>query len=114
MPAIGWHCIEHQFRFFHYLFPHAFLDSRYNFGYTRAMKTAISIPDTLFHAAEQFAHAKGLSRSELYARALHWYLQSNRPEDITQLLNEVYADEDSTLDPAITAAQLQIVAKEDW
>jgi hypothetical protein len=34
------------------------------------MKTAISIPDPLFAAAEQFAHDNGLSRSELFARAV--------------------------------------------
>ncbi|MEM6753148.1 MAG: ChpI protein, partial [Cyanobacteria bacterium P01_C01_bin.38] len=33
------------------------------------MKTAISIPDPLFEAAEQFAKRLGLSRSELYAMA---------------------------------------------
>ena len=78
------------------------------------MKTAISLPDPLFQAAEQFAHAKGLSRSELYARALHWYLQTNRPQDITQVLNEVYATEESKLDPAVMAAQLHLLEKEDW
>lgn len=34
----------------------------------RAMKTAISIPDPIFEAAEGFARRLGMSRSELYAR----------------------------------------------
>ncbi|MFV9507021.1 MAG: hypothetical protein AB4911_20925 [Oscillochloridaceae bacterium umkhey_bin13] len=38
------------------------------------MKTAISIPDPLFEAAEQYAQDKGLSRSELYAKAIQHYL----------------------------------------
>jgi metal-responsive CopG/Arc/MetJ family transcriptional regulator len=34
------------------------------------MKTAISIPDTLFEQAEAYAEQHNLSRSELYAHAL--------------------------------------------
>ncbi|KPV44702.1 hypothetical protein SE17_44185 [Kouleothrix aurantiaca] len=64
------------------------------------MKTAISLPDPLFHEAEQFAQARGLSRSELYARALELYLQAHRQQDITEALNHLYSDEPSTLDPA--------------
>ena len=69
------------------------------------MKTAISIPDPLFEAAEQFAHANGLSRSELFARAVQLYLQTFHYQGITDALNQVYADQTSTLDPALTAAQ---------
>ena len=43
---------------------------RYNQGYTRGMKTAISIPDPVFRSAERLAARLGLSRSELYCRAL--------------------------------------------
>jgi metal-responsive CopG/Arc/MetJ family transcriptional regulator len=38
------------------------------------MKTAISIPEQLFEAAEQFARGRGMSRSELYTTALRQYL----------------------------------------
>ncbi|MCI5211777.1 MAG: ChpI protein, partial [Candidatus Electrothrix sp. ATG2] len=34
------------------------------------MKTAISIPDKLFTAADQYAKKHGFSRSSLYAKAL--------------------------------------------
>jgi metal-responsive CopG/Arc/MetJ family transcriptional regulator len=51
------------------------------------MKTAISIPDPLFQAAERL----GLSRSELYATALREYLQSHREINITQELDALYA-----------------------
>ncbi len=38
------------------------------------MKTAVSIPDELFHQAETAARREGLSRSRLYSRALAVYL----------------------------------------
>src|ERR1041384_6218880 len=44
--------------------------ARYNPGYTRGMKTAISIPDSIFHDADALAKRLGISRSELYARAV--------------------------------------------
>src|SRR5215213_702011 len=59
------------------------LDIRYNNSYTINMKTAISLPDKLFQTAEAFAQEHGLSRSELYARALLLFLQAQRYEGIT-------------------------------
>ena len=78
------------------------------------MKTAISIPDPLFEAAEQFAHDNGLSRSQLFARAIQLYLQTYRYHGITDALNQVYAEEPSALDPALAATQTRALAKEDW
>jgi metal-responsive CopG/Arc/MetJ family transcriptional regulator len=90
------------------------LDRWYNSGYTIGMKTAISLPDPLFAAAEQFAQERGLSRSELYAKALQFYLQSYQTQTIIESLNQVYASTSSTLDPPLVAAQLQALRKEDW
>jgi metal-responsive CopG/Arc/MetJ family transcriptional regulator len=78
------------------------------------MKTAISIPDPLFQEAEQFAQENGLSRSELYARALQVYLAHHRPQAITQALNEIYSQEDSRIELGLLAAQASILQKEDW
>jgi metal-responsive CopG/Arc/MetJ family transcriptional regulator len=78
------------------------------------MKTAISIPDPLFQEAEQFAQENGLSRSELYARALQVYLAHHRPQAITQALNEIYDQEDSRIEPGFLAAQVTLLQKEDW
>jgi metal-responsive CopG/Arc/MetJ family transcriptional regulator len=78
------------------------------------MKTAISIPDPLFQAAEEFAQEQGLSRSELYVRAIRLYLQTHRYHGITETLDKVYAAEASRLDPAIAAAQARSIPKEDW
>lgn len=78
------------------------------------MKTAISVPDPLFEAAEQFAHEQGWSRSELYARALRAYLQAHRYDGITDALDQIYDRQPSQLDPAITAAQVRILPQDEW
>ncbi|MFN6560110.1 MAG: CopG family ribbon-helix-helix protein [Nostoc sp. ChiSLP01] len=78
------------------------------------MKTAISIPDPLFEAAEQFAKRMGLSRSELYAVALQEYLQTHKREQVTKQLDAVYADEDSSLDPFFVQLQADTLSEETW
>lgn len=78
------------------------------------MKTVISIPDPLFEAAEQFAKHKGLSRSQLYAVALQEYLRSHKPDQITEQLDAVYADEDSSLDPLFVSLQAHTISEENW
>jgi len=42
------------------------------------MKTAISLPDSVFDEAEALAQQLGLSRSELYTKALRAYLKKDR------------------------------------
>jgi metal-responsive CopG/Arc/MetJ family transcriptional regulator len=80
------------------------------------MKTAISIPDSIFQAAEQLAKRKGLSRSELYAQAVSAYVSSHRHDDVTELLNQVYSPEgeNSQVEPAILALQRRSLSKETW
>jgi metal-responsive CopG/Arc/MetJ family transcriptional regulator len=78
------------------------------------MKTAISIPEPLFQLAERHAQAKGLSRSELYAKALRLYLASVGAQEVTEALNNLYAAEESSLEAAYIAAQSQVLTKEDW
>lgn len=79
------------------------------------MKTAISIPDPLFQAAEEFAHAHGLSRSELYARAMGEYLDEHGEERITEQLNQVYGEpgEESSLEPELMEMQRRSVQWDD-
>ncbi len=78
------------------------------------MKTAISLPDPLFAAAEQYAEEQGLSRSELYAQALAYFLQTQRYRSVTETLDRLYAETDSALDPALGTAQTRAVMHEDW
>jgi hypothetical protein len=47
----------------------------YNLSYTPLVKTAISIPDEVYEAAEKLADELKMSRSELYARAVSEYVE---------------------------------------
>ena len=78
------------------------------------MKTAISIPDEIFDAAEELAHRLGLSRSELYARSVADFVERQRRDDVTARLNGVYADGDECLDPILERLQLASLRREDW
>ncbi len=78
------------------------------------MKTAISIPDSIFNAAEKLANRLGFSRSELYAKAVAEYLQKHRNEGITKELDKIYSTESSQLDPGIQALQTASIDKDEW
>ena len=60
------------------------------------MKTAVSLPDNLFCAAEQTAQYMGIKRSQLFVLALEDYIAKHRGEMITKKLNEVYEKIDQT------------------
>ena len=55
------------------------------------MKTAISLPDELGHAADLLASQRDMSRSELYAKALAEYLAKHRGDDLTEKINAAMA-----------------------
>ncbi|HEV7503498.1 MAG TPA: ribbon-helix-helix protein, CopG family [Thermoanaerobaculia bacterium] len=78
------------------------------------MKTAVSLPNPLFEAADQLAKRLGVSRSELYARAIAEYLKSRRSEGVTEALNRVYREEPSNLDPVIAAIQAASLPRDEW
>lgn len=78
------------------------------------MKTAISLPDELFRSGDALARRLGVSRSELYARALAEFVAKHKADQITQRLNAVYAAQDSRMDPAGALAQARILPRETW
>ncbi len=79
------------------------------------MKTAISIPDDLFEAADRVAKRLGLSRSELYQRAVAKYLEGHSESAVTAQLNEIYSAEDSgRVDPVLDAIQWGSIVREEW
>jgi metal-responsive CopG/Arc/MetJ family transcriptional regulator len=78
------------------------------------MKTAISIPDELFAAAERFAQRQGLSRSELYVTALKAFLQEHWHERVTELLDAVYNEEASVLAPELMELQSRSLPEDAW
>ncbi len=53
------------------------------------MKTAISLPDAVFRAAERLAKQARKSRSQLYADALAEYLTRHTPDEVTAAMDAV-------------------------
>ena len=78
------------------------------------MKTAISIPNETFDAAEHFASSTGMSRSELYTKAVLEYLNNHKYINITSKLNKVYAETGSDLDSELHSMQISSLPKEEW
>jgi len=78
------------------------------------MKTAISIPDHVFDEAEKLAQRLGISRSELYAKAVSEYLREHKGEKVTAKLNEIYRKESSRLDPVTHTLQFASLQKDEW
>ncbi|HEX9942368.1 MAG TPA: ribbon-helix-helix protein, CopG family [Thermoanaerobaculia bacterium] len=78
------------------------------------MKTAVSLPDPLFEAADQLAKRLGISRSELYATAIEEYLRAYRNEGITEALDRIYREEPSELDPILAAIQSASLPRDEW
>ncbi len=78
------------------------------------MKTAISLPNDLFAAAESLARRLGMSRSGLYASALEEFIVRHRARKVSERLDAVYGPDAGGLDPSIAAAQGRVVRRSDW
>jgi len=78
------------------------------------MKTAVSIPDKLFQTAEDFAQRRKMTRSTLFRVAVEDYIQNHRQDNVTERLNEVYANQPSSLDPVLAGLQHLSLGQEKW
>jgi len=74
------------------------------------MKTAISMSDDLLREADTVARKMGLSRSKLFSIALESYLRSRRHAEITERLNQAYADDSDFDEREVRAAMKRKVA----
>ena len=72
------------------------------------------MPDDLFEQADNLAHALGISRSGLYALALKEYLSRHSAGAVTERLNQIYGDRDSTLSGGLERAQDEFIEDEGW
>ena len=77
------------------------------------MKTAISLPDATFRRADEVARRLGLSRSELYVKALEAYLGPPSDEELIARLDAVYAEMASPIGAELMAAQRNAIG-ETW
>lgn len=78
------------------------------------MKTAVSIPDEIYQSADQLAKRLGMSRSELYAKAVSNYIKAYKNKAVTKALDQIYDKENSEIDPVIDLMQLRSLPKEAW
>ncbi|WP_028279926.1 ribbon-helix-helix protein, CopG family [Arthrobacter sp. H5] len=67
------------------------------------MKTAISVPDEIYHQATRRARALGMSRSEFFARAADAYLHQLDARSITEQINEAIGQQ-TGIDDSLAAA----------
>jgi predicted transcriptional regulator len=80
------------------------------------MKTAISIPDGLFEAAERLAAQLGVSRSRLFQMAIAAFLEEHRQDRVTEALDGIYGSggERAEVDAVLKHLQGASIAREDW
>ncbi len=78
------------------------------------MKTAVSLPDEVFRAAERQARRVKKSRSQLYAEALSEYLVRHAPEEVTDAMNRVVEQLREPTDPFVSAAARRVLERSEW
>lgn len=78
------------------------------------MKVAVSVPDTVFDAAERMAKERRVPRSQVFSEALAEYVAKHSGSAVTARLNAVYDTLASQVDPALTAAQYASLGHEAW
>ena len=78
------------------------------------MKTAISLPDDIFEAAEGLAEELGVSRSRLYSKAIAEFVAHHRDDNVTARLNAVYSDAPASLDPLLEDLQSLSIPRGEW
>ena len=78
------------------------------------MRVTISVPDDVFHQAESLAQRMGLSVEALFRKSVESFVLGNAYDEVTEALNQVYAEESSKVDEALTAMQWASLPKERW
>jgi len=84
------------------------------------MKTAVSIPDDIFEAAERFARRTKKSRSRLFSDALREYLARHAADEVTEAMNSVCAELGDTpglgetKDPFVSSSARRVLERSKW
>lgn len=87
-------------------------------GYTKGVKTAISVPDETYDRVMQRAHDLGMSRSEFFSRAAARYLEELDSESVTAEIDQTVLGltepDKSAADAVIVAHRLLADAADEW
>ncbi|MCC6765415.1 MAG: ribbon-helix-helix protein, CopG family [Deltaproteobacteria bacterium] len=78
------------------------------------MKTAVSVPDDVFRAAERQARRTRKSRSQLYAEALSEYLDRHGPDEVTDAMNGVVDRLKEPTDKFVSTAARRVLERSEW
>ena len=78
------------------------------------MKVAISLPESVFQAAEHLARRMKKPRSRLYAEAIAEYVDIHGSNAVTEQLNAVYGVQPAEIDAALQHAQSKALSHEAW
>lgn len=78
------------------------------------MKTAVSIPDDIFQAAERLARCMKRARSEIYSLALAEYVARHGSDQATEAMNAVLDEIDQPNDAFVAAAAGKALERNRW
>jgi metal-responsive CopG/Arc/MetJ family transcriptional regulator len=90
------------------------LDIAFFLGYTFGMKTAISIPDSVFQAAEKHAKRMRKSRSQLFSEAMVEYLERHAPNEITRMMNETLESIGDFDNSFVRKGSQNLIERSEW
>lgn len=83
-------------------------------GYTFSMKTAVSIPDDVFEAAQKLALRTKRTRSRIFSDALKEYVARHAPDRVTEAMDRVCAEIGAEPDRFVAAASRRVLKRSDW
>ena len=78
------------------------------------MKTTISIPDNIFETAELLAFSLGISRNELFTRAIVDFIEVEKYKGVTSQLNRIYSKSNNIPDQNLAAIQHESISPDVW
>jgi len=78
------------------------------------MKTAISLPDEVFEAADSLAVKLKMSRSQLYVTALEKFILENQDTDVTNRINKCIEEFGQPIDDIFLRGSINDMRKVGW
>jgi metal-responsive CopG/Arc/MetJ family transcriptional regulator len=78
------------------------------------MKTAVSIPDEVFEAAQKLALRTRRSRSRLFSDALKEYVARHAPDQVTEAMDRVCAELGAEEYRFAAAASRRVLRRSEW
>ena len=79
------------------------------------MNNAISVPEELYREAKSQTEAVGITVDEFAIEAIQARVNRRQidTDEVTEILNKIYAELPSTLDPILSEIQFRSLEKED-